>query len=296
MTIPESQLETWSHQGAIIKSRDAYASVKRILEATATPYASKSFEVFLQGSYGNDTNIWADSDVDIVIRLDSIMRSDLSKLSPEEQRAYNATYPDATYRFSEFKLGVVAQLKEEFDKSNVDVGNKSVKIKGTSNRMSSDVVVCFQYRRYKRFLTIDNQEYVPGIIFSAGSGIEIINYPKLHSERCTAKHKNTDKYFKPTVRILKNMRGWMVENGLLDKECAPSYFIEGLLYNAPDDKFGHTFGDTICNCVNWLLEADWSKFVCPNHQFFLLGNRAEQWQEDKGREFLDALGKMWKDW
>jgi hypothetical protein len=67
MAIPESQLETWSHQGSVKQSRDTYATIKRTLEASDTKYADKDFEVFLQGSYGNDTNIYAESDVDVVI-------------------------------------------------------------------------------------------------------------------------------------------------------------------------------------------------------------------------------------
>src|SRR5690606_967984 len=70
MPIPESQLETWSHQGSITQSSSTYNTIKSVLEDSATPYAGRNFKVFLQGSYGNDTNIYAESDVDIVIRLD----------------------------------------------------------------------------------------------------------------------------------------------------------------------------------------------------------------------------------
>lgn len=296
MAIPESQLETWSHQGAIKKSSDTYASIKRVLEATETSYFSRSFEVFLQGSYGNDTNIWADSDVDVVIRLDSIMRSDLSKLSPAEQSAYHATYSNATYHFSEFKEGVFSKLQKIFGNSNVHLGNKSIKIKASSNRMNSDVLACYQYRRYNRFRNINDQQYISGIIFPTASGTDTINYPKLHSAECTKKHQKTSDHFKPTIRILKNMRGWMTENSLIDEDCAPSYFIEGLFYNVPDDKFGLSYEDTICNCVNWLFAADWSQFICPNGQSLLFGSRSEQWAENKGREFLNVLAKIWKEW
>jgi hypothetical protein len=296
MAIPESQLETWAHQGAIKKSSDTYASIKRVLEANEASYYNKSFEVFLQGSYGNDTNIWADSDVDIVIRLDSIMRSDLSKLSPVEQIAYHAAYSNATYQFSEFKEGVLSQLQNKYDRSNVSLGNKTIKINGSSNRMNSDVLPCYQFRRYKRFRTIDDQQYISGIIFKAASGHEIINYPKHHSGECTKKHQETGDYFKPTIRILKNLRGWMVENNVIVENCAPSYFIEGLFYNVPDEKFGQSYEDTICNSVNWLTKVDWSKFICPNGQYLLFGNKQEHWQEESGREFLNALAKVWEEW
>ena len=33
MAIPETQLDTWSHQGAMTQSKDTYATVKRALES-----------------------------------------------------------------------------------------------------------------------------------------------------------------------------------------------------------------------------------------------------------------------
>ena len=83
MSIPESQLETWSHRGSITQSRDTYNTIKNVLEASNTPYAGKNLKVFLQGSYGNDTNIYTESDVDIVIRLDDCFQRDLSELTEE---------------------------------------------------------------------------------------------------------------------------------------------------------------------------------------------------------------------
>ena len=71
MAIPQTQ-------GAAIGSRDTYATVQRALEAAGTGYSGSNYKVFLQGSYGNDTNIWAESDVEVVIRLDSIYYYDTS--------------------------------------------------------------------------------------------------------------------------------------------------------------------------------------------------------------------------
>ena len=66
MAIPEAQLDTWSAQGSITQSKNTYASIKGVLESANSPYYQRSFVSFLQGSYGNDTNIYADSDVDVV--------------------------------------------------------------------------------------------------------------------------------------------------------------------------------------------------------------------------------------
>ena len=98
MAIPNSQLDTWSRQGSITQSASTYASVKNALESANALYKDKSFEVFLQGSYGNDTNIHAESDVDVVIRLDAVFRGDIDSLSNEEKTAYH-NLPNATYDF-----------------------------------------------------------------------------------------------------------------------------------------------------------------------------------------------------
>lgn len=74
MGIPEPQLDTWSHQGSVAQSSATYATVKNALEDPGAPYAYKSYEVYLQGSYGNDTNIYSESDVDVVIQLESSSR------------------------------------------------------------------------------------------------------------------------------------------------------------------------------------------------------------------------------
>ncbi len=66
MPIPEAQLETWSSQGAITTSASTYQTIRNALEASTAGYAGKDYNIFLQGSYGNDTNIFAESVVDVI--------------------------------------------------------------------------------------------------------------------------------------------------------------------------------------------------------------------------------------
>jgi hypothetical protein len=72
VAVPESQLETWSHQGSVTQSSSTYQTIRNALMAPEAIYSEKYFKVFLQGSYGNETNIFAEIDVDVVVRLDSI--------------------------------------------------------------------------------------------------------------------------------------------------------------------------------------------------------------------------------
>jgi hypothetical protein len=80
------------------------------------------------------------------------------------------------------------------------------------------------------------------------------------------------------VHILKNIRSKLVEDGAIADGSAPSYFIEGLLYNVPDDKFGNSYSDTFVAAINWMVQADRSKLVCANEQYYLtLDSVAECW-------------------
>jgi hypothetical protein len=297
MAIPESQPDTWSHLGSVVQSRDTYQTLRNALTNANAPYAGKSYEVFLQGSYGNDTNIYAESDVDTVIRLDAIFGYGLNALPSSQQAAFRQVFgTPAAYTFAEFKQGVSKRLSDAFRSENVSFGTKTFKIKPSGSRRSADVLPCYQYRHYTRFIGPGpgDSDYVPGAIFPTSSGEWIINYPKQHSENCTRKHQATSSWFKPMVRILKNMRSRMVDDRMIADGVAPSYYIEGLIYNVPPDQFGRNYGDTFCNCVNWLLQTDKSKLTCANEMYFLLGNSSVQWAPNNCNQFLNALVNFWQ--
>lgn len=295
MGIPETQLDTWSHQGSVKQSSDTYATVKRSLEANDTKYAGKSFEVFLQGSYGNDTNIYAESDVDVVIRLDSIYHYDTSKLNPQDLQAFQSTLVPGTYSYSDFKSHVIAALQKSFGQNDVKAGKKAVKIKANGNRRNADVVVATEFRLY--YSTASGAKFHQGICFFTPDGTRIANYPKQHSENCTTKHQATNQWFKPMVRILKNMRSKLVDDGVIEAGSAPSYFIEGLLYNVPNDKFGTSYEDTFVAALNWILQADRTKFVCANERYYLARDGfAECWPCADCNNFIDEIVKLWNEW
>lgn len=295
MGIPESQLETWSHQGSVQQSCDTYATVKRALETKDSKYADKSFDVFLQGSYGNDTNIYAESDVDVVIRTDSIYYYDTSALNPQELQSFRSSFTPATYTYADFKSQVVQAAQKNFGQKDVNPGEKAIKIKANGSRRSSDVVVTTEFRRY--YSGGQGLQYVPGICFFTSAGRQISNYPKQHSANLTTKHQATYQWFKPMVRILKNMRSRLIDNGALAAGSAPSYFIEGLLYNVPNDKFGKSYGDSFVGAFNWILAADRTKFVTPSGQHYLSRDGApECWQCANCNSFINQVIKLWNEW
>lgn len=297
MPIPEAQLETWSHQGAIAGSSSTYNTVKDVLEAAGTPYSGKNYSVFLQGSYGNDTNIYAESDVDVVICLNDCFQSDRSQLTAEEEVAWKKVHNDATYTHVDFKKDVLKVLTDGFG-DDVEAGRKAIMIEANGKRRKTDVIAAIQYRRYFKFNGIEDQSYEEGICFYTSDGIMTANYPKLHRANLTKKHQETSSWLKPMVRIMKNLRTKLVDDGVLDAGIAPSYFIEGLLYNVPSDRFHSSFETCFVNAFNWIVnEADKNKLVCANEQYYLLRDGyPTSWPVANGEAFLDATRELWNSW
>jgi len=297
MSIPEWQLESWSHQGSIIQSSATYGVIKHTLEASNTPYVNKNYKVFLQGSYGNDTNIYSESDVDIVIQLNDCFHHDLSSLTDDQKVSFHAAYPkDAIYTYVNFKKDVLSVLKDTYGKD-VDLGDKAIKIAENANRRNADVIAAVQFRRYYKFNGIYDQSYDEGMCFYDSTSQRIANYPKQHSENLTRKHKETSQWLKPMARVLKNMRGKLINDKIITSSVAPSYYLEGLLYNVPIDKFGISYVETLVNCIKWIQNADKSKFVCANEQYYLLRDDCPvTWQSAKCNEYLSAVIKLWDNW
>jgi hypothetical protein len=292
MAIDEVQLETWSKQGAVKQSRDTYASIKTVLESNSAPYTGKTFQTFLQGSYANDTNVYAESDVDIVIQLDSTFHYDLSSLSDSQTAAFRQAYPNAAYHYADFKRDVIAWVASKYQ--GVKAGKKAMLVPGGNNRREADVLVATQFRRYTDFSSASSQRYHSGLCFFLESGARIENFPKQHSANCTTKHQNTKQWFKPTVRLFKNMRNHMLREGLLADGVAPSYFVEGLLYNVPNANFGGSFEDTFVACFNWLADANKGEFVCANGlQWLVRDNTPTSWPAQNCEAFLNAARDLW---
>jgi hypothetical protein len=299
MAIPETQLDTWAHQGAMVTSSGTYATVKRALEAPGTAYAGKAFEVFLQGSYCNDTNVYAESDVDVVIRLDETYFHDISALSAVQASAFNAAFVPATYSYSDFKNDVIAALRKSFG-NDVSPGTKAIKIAASDSRRSADVVVATQFQRHYSGSLFPGAYIDYGICFFTPTWTRIANYPKQHSANCTTKHQASKLWFKPVVRIMKNMRNRLISDKVIEPRIAPSYFIEGMLYNVPSEKFGGSYADTIVAAHGWLLSLEreaLNKLVCANDRHPLIGdNSPTSWPYADYARFMDAIAELWNKW
>lgn len=293
MAISEDQLETWSHQGSVQQSAATYQTIRTVLESPQAPYANRNFNIFLQGSYGNDTNVWAESDVDIVICLTSVFYSDIDELSSEEKQRYEQNRTPAQYSMDQFKDEVTSWLRQNFG-NGVTPGNKAIAIPESNNRRKADVLACAEHHRYYSYPSSGRPASQEGICFWTSNGKKIINYPHHHMSNCTSMHQAIGSRFKPNIRVMKNMRRSMVNDGFLGEGVAPSYFIEGMLYNVPNDHFASTHKQTIENVISWLETCNVPDLLCANERYFLVREGSDVcWSENKFRETLASMRRYW---
>lgn len=287
MAIPEVQLETWSHQGAVATAKATHESIRTALSQYDGWPDGINYEVYLQGSYKNDTNIRGDSDVDVVVQLNSALRSNLT-----EEQTKHLGLTAASYRWQGFREDAMKALSNRFGWAKVQIGKKSLKVR--TSYLPADAVVCIQYRRYR---TLNHQDYIEGMTFYVPSENRwVINYPKLHYDNGVKKNAQyaANGWYKPAVRLFKNARTHLADHHAIPNDLAPSYFLECLLYNVPNEKFGASYQDTFCNVVHWLAaKVDFSQCICQNEQLKLFGNSPEQWSPTQAQQFIGELISLW---
>ncbi len=296
MAIAESQLQTWSHQGAIQTSSATYNSVKTTLEASGSLIRGRAVEVFLQGSYGNDTNIYGDSDVDIVVQLHEPWYRNISHLTSQETVLYEASVINATYRWENFYNDVVETLRQHYGRHLVDTAGKAIKVLPGSGRLGADVVAALDHRVYFSFQNHAVNSKIVGIQFCIPAEEDriVINYPTQQKANNKKKHQATSEWYKPTVRIFKNMRNYLIEQRVISEDTAPSYFVEGLIYNVPNNCFGSSYQLTVQETLRWLInDAVFSQFRCQNERLLLFGSSPEQWSEPNAQRFVMSCVDFW---
>ena len=199
MPIPENQLATWSRQGSIDLSKRTHEAIRSALKEWED-LRNRDYEVYLQGSYKNSTNISGSSDVDVIAQT-NVFSSNKGELPLVQRKAHDRVYPFADYSLERFREDVLAALRKHFRHSSVVEGDKAIKLLPSSGRLSADVVVCEQYREYEYFYDRKNQARVEGIRFvTRRARQKIINYPKPHYKHGVSKNDECTVTYKGGVR------------------------------------------------------------------------------------------------
>ena len=240
----------------------------------------KDIEIFVQGSYANNTNVRANSDVDVCVMLEDTFYSEYPDGKSRDDYGFTA----GTNNFDTYRSDLIKALNDKYGVDNIKPGNKSIKITGTSYRVEADAVPSFQYRNYKYKNSSDPKNFIEGTRFyTANTNEQIINYPKLHIKNGIDKNKNTQRRYKRLVRIFKRIRYKMIDDGEPVNKGIVSFLMECLLWNTPNSIFNNydTWTERIKQAIIHLYDKTKDEKDC------------KEWGEVSEMIYLFHSGRKW---
>jgi len=280
----EDQLTGWTGPSSDTEKDKQDRTERMIREAINShePFNGCSLKVYAKGSYANNTNVRADSDVDIAVECTDVLyweESENGIYTPGE--SYKGIWTPAKLRAE-----LVSAMKAKFSTQVDSSGSTAIQINSSSARVDADVVPCFSFRYYMKHSSRDGTK-----IFKT-DGSNIVNYPAQQLEYGVEKNKQTGYSYKKGARLLKRIENNMARDGAFRE--LPSFFIECLAYNCPNTVFA---GSTWTARLRAMLVHIWEqlqgdepetgRWVEANECFFLF-HSGQKWSRKDGREFAKA--------
>lgn len=242
----------------------------------------KDIKISTQGSYRNNTNVKQDSDVDIGILCRDTFFFDLPSGGTREQFGITP----ATYSYKDFKNDVQDALISYFGANAVKRGNKAFDIHENSYHVDSDVAPFFEHRRYS-----SNGQHSSGVELEPDNGGRLINWPEQHYDNGVSKNTATSRRFKSLVRIFKSLCNYMSDQGVADVKSIPSFLLECLVWNVPNDNFGnYTYSDDVRACLISLYNNTKSQDKCNDwgevSELKYLFRDGQKWTREQANNFV----------
>jgi hypothetical protein len=136
---------------------------------------------------------------------------------------------------AEFRSRVERAVINAFGSRSVDTTpDKHIGVAAGNNTLDADVVPCIQMRRYD-----DVGVYVVGHrIFPRNGAAPVDNYPQQNYDNGVGKNNSTGRRSKEIIRCVKRLVGELYDERIIPRDY-PGYLLECLVYNVPNDRFGH---------------------------------------------------------
>jgi hypothetical protein len=158
-------------------------------------------------------------------------------------------------------------------------GKKAFDIRENTYRISADAVPCFEHRRYRKD---GNWTKPTGTAFVPDDGWRIVNWPDQNYNNGVTNNDATGGRFKDVVRILKRLRYKMCDEHIAAAAPIPSFLVECLVWNAPNNAFGH---DTYTSDVREVLANLFNDTIKLE--------TCEEWGEINELKYLFKGGTPW---
>lgn len=232
----ESWLATASRPASATEEQERDRTEREIRAAIAAAADIRDWvRVYAKGSYANGTNVRRNADVDVAVEWNRTAIVDTwgetAGLGPAEL-GYTPTSEEMTA--SRFRQRVEDALVTALGSSRVDsTGDKAINLRASTGTLDADVVPCFELHRYDHA-----RDFVVGHRLFPKSGGYVDNFPRQNYDNGVAKNSATRRRYKEIVRCTKRLVGELHDKGIIRQDY-PGYLIESLLYNVPNDRFGH---------------------------------------------------------
>jgi len=271
----EASFSYWAQPPGKTEQEKCDNAERAIRKAVAGSEALQAREVsvFPQGSYRNRTNIRTDSDVDIAVRSRSTF---FFNLADGVQREDVGIQP-ASYSYAQYKNDVAKALTNHLGAGHVTRGPKAFDVHENTYRIDADALACFEYRFYYA-----NGTYREGIAFRPDGGEMVYNYPEQSYANGVKKNDETDRRFKALVRIMKALRSEMAGQGVAVANNVPSFLLECLVWNVPNEGFGH---ETLRADARYVLAHLFNNTRTPE--------QCRGWYEINGHKYLFHSTQPW---
>ncbi|MHC1599775.1 MAG: nucleotidyltransferase domain-containing protein [Candidatus Methanospirareceae archaeon] len=284
----EETFKTWSQGPGKTeqeKCDNAESAIKKAISAYSR-LSGMDISVFAQGSYHARTNIRLDSDVDVCVRLNSVVFCDY----PPGKINKDYGLKDSDLAFSDFKDLVQEALTDRFGAGSVKRGNKAFDVHANTYRVDADVVPTFEHRRYN---SDGSNNYILGVAFKTDDGVLIKNWHEQTYQNGVEKNKTTARRYKRVIRILKNLRNKMQEDKVSAANNIPSFLIECLVWNVPNEDFNNDLYTTdvrgvLAHIFNKTLDDDQCKEWGEVNELKYLFRPSQHWTREQAHSFLSA--------
>ena len=143
----EAVLDNWRKPLSETEEQKISNAISMIKDAVRahSDLSKLDIEFIVQGSYGNNTNIKLDSDIDVCVMLKNPFYTLYRNEATDKDYGLVSVPPI----YDSYKKHIIEALELKFGRENIKPGNKAIYIESNTYRVHSDVVPAILLRDYR---------------------------------------------------------------------------------------------------------------------------------------------------
>jgi hypothetical protein len=283
LTALEDKLSRYKDPSSATEKEKQDRAERMVRDATKgwSGFEEINLEYLVKGSYPNNTNVRFDSDVDIAVLHGGFHYYDDSALRPADKLTGTGV-SISHYDGLNFRREMEKPLEAKFGSDCDTTGKTAITITENSSRVSADVVPSFHHVAYY-YDSFGRVASHMGTMTYRTDSSTVINYPEQQLANGRAKNTATGMRSKQMVRILKRVENDLVAAGTI--KALPSYFMECLVYQVPNNCFGSSSSTPLTDDLTKVITNIWNE-TKP-------GGGGENWLEPNEIKPLFATSQPW---